>query len=105
MLINPAVHPECVLSRFLGIQRNPFSGEEYEITAEHFAELSEFRVGALRFRNDTFCWCRQATKCSTGGRPLSFYAGAWQFIQGGGDHAYRGFVEQTPLILRFAGMD
>lgn len=36
---------------------------------------------------------------------IEFYAGAWQFIQGGGDHAYRGFVEQTPLMLRFAGMD
>jgi predicted esterase YcpF (UPF0227 family) len=35
---------------------------------------------------------------------VAFYAGAQQFVQGGGDHAYRGFVAQLPAILRFAGV-
>jgi predicted esterase YcpF (UPF0227 family) len=35
---------------------------------------------------------------------VAFYAGAWQFVQGGGDHAFQGFVAQIPVILRFAGV-
>jgi predicted esterase YcpF (UPF0227 family) len=36
---------------------------------------------------------------------VAFYAGAWQFVQGGGDHAFHHFVTQIPVILRFAGVD
>ena len=30
------------------------------------------------------------------------YAGAFQYVQGGGDHAFQGFEAQIPAILRFA---
>jgi predicted esterase YcpF (UPF0227 family) len=33
---------------------------------------------------------------------VSFYAGAWQRLQGGGDHALRNFEAVIPAILRFA---
>lgn len=33
---------------------------------------------------------------------VAFYGGAWQYVQGGGDHAFRGFDAQIPAILRFA---
>jgi predicted esterase YcpF (UPF0227 family) len=35
---------------------------------------------------------------------VAFYAGAWQFLQGGGDHAFTGFAAQIPALLRFAGV-
>ena len=33
---------------------------------------------------------------------VAHYAGAWQYVQGGGDHAFQGFDAQIPAILRFA---
>ena len=33
---------------------------------------------------------------------VAYYAGAWQYVQGGGDHAFQGFDAQIPAILRFA---
>ena len=36
---------------------------------------------------------------------VAFYAGAWQFVRGGGDHAFHDFAAQLPVILRFAGVD
>jgi len=36
---------------------------------------------------------------------IGFYARAWQFVQGGGDHAYQGFDAQIPTILRFCGVE
>jgi predicted esterase YcpF (UPF0227 family) len=38
-------------------------------------------------------------------RAVAFYQGAWQFVQGGGDHAFAGFEAQIPAILRFAGLE
>jgi hypothetical protein len=35
---------------------------------------------------------------------VGFYAGAWQFVQGGGDHAFTGFERQIPAILAFGGV-
>ena len=33
------------------------------------------------------------------------YAGASQFVQGGGDHGFRDFDAQIPAVLRFAGVE
>jgi predicted esterase YcpF (UPF0227 family) len=35
---------------------------------------------------------------------VRFYAGAWQFVEGGGDHAFRVFEAQLPNVLRFCGI-
>ena len=35
---------------------------------------------------------------------LAFYAGAYQLVEGGGDHAFAGFERHVPSILRFAGV-
>jgi predicted esterase YcpF (UPF0227 family) len=32
------------------------------------------------------------------------YAGAWQYVRGGGDHAFQDYAAQLPAILRFAGV-
>ena len=35
---------------------------------------------------------------------VRFYCGAWQFVRGGGDHAFGDFAAQLPAVLRFAGV-
>src|SRR5260370_25427690 len=44
VLINPAIRPAKSLASYLGPQRNTVSGETYELTHEHFAELEAFNV-------------------------------------------------------------
>jgi predicted esterase YcpF (UPF0227 family) len=36
---------------------------------------------------------------------VAFYAGAFQYVQGGGDHSFQDFARQIPALLRFAGVD
>src|SRR6185437_10215901 len=38
-LLNPAVHPQRHFGRYLGRQRNLYTGEEFELTVEHVDEL------------------------------------------------------------------
>jgi predicted esterase YcpF (UPF0227 family) len=35
---------------------------------------------------------------------VRFYAGAWQFVHGGGSHAFDDFEAQISAVLRFAAV-
>lgn len=104
VLVNPALDPERTLASYLGRQHNPSTDEEYEFTANHLAELSALRVERITRPERYLLLVRAGDELLDWRRAVAFYAGAWQFIQGGGDHAYRDFAEQVPLVLRFAGV-
>jgi predicted esterase YcpF (UPF0227 family) len=105
VLINPAVHPDRDLAPYLGEQRNPFTGEVYELTAGHFAELSTFKVARIARPQRYLLLVQTGDEMLDYRVAVAFYAGAWQFLQGGGDHAFHDFAVQIPVILRFAGVD
>jgi predicted esterase YcpF (UPF0227 family) len=105
VLINPAVHPDCDLAPYIGAQRNPYTGEEYELTAGHFAELSAFKVARIARPRRYLLLVQTGDEVLDYRVAVVFCAGAWQFVQGGGDHAFQDFAAQTPVILRFAGVD
>jgi len=104
VLINPALHPYQDLAPYLGPQRNLYTGEEYELTAEHFAQLMALRVPRITRPERYLLLVQTGDEILDYRAALSYYAGAWQFVQGGGDHGYRGFEEQIPMILRFGGI-
>jgi hypothetical protein len=105
VLINPALGPHESLAPYLGPQRNPYTDESYELTAEHLAELEALQVARIT-RPERYLLLVQAGDDLLDYRvAVARLAGAWQFVQGGGDHAYQGFAAQIPAILRFAGVD
>jgi predicted esterase YcpF (UPF0227 family) len=105
VLINPAVHPDRDLAAYLGEQRNPYTGEVYELTAGHFAELSAFKIARIARPQRYLLLVQTGDEVLDYRVAVAFYAGAWQFVQGGGDHAFHDFAMQIPVILRFAGVD
>lgn len=105
VLINPAVHPDRDLAPYLGAQRNPYTGEAYELTAGHFAELSAFKVARIARPHHYLLLVQTGDEVLDYRVAVAFYAGAWQFVRGGGDHAFHDFAAQLPVILRFAGVD
>jgi len=105
VLINPALHPERDLAAYIGLQRSPVTGEEYELTTEHFAEFAALKVERIRDPERYLLLVQTGDELLDYRQAVAFYAGAWQYVQGGGDHAYRAFAEQIPLVLRFAGVD
>jgi len=105
VLINPAVHPDRDLAPYLGPQRNAYTGEAYELTPGHFAELSALKVARIARPQRYLLLAQTGDEVLDYRVAVAFYAGAWQFVQGGGDHAFRDFAAQIPAILRFAGVD
>lgn len=103
VLINPTTRPNEDLAPYLGRQRNLYTGEEYELTQEHLAELAALKVARITRPERYLLLVQTGDEVLDYRDAVRFYAGAWQFVQGGGDHAFCDFDAQIPAILRFAG--
>ena len=105
VLINPALAPDRDLAAYLGTQSNPYTGETYEFTPDHLAEMAALKVSCITRPERYLLMVQTEDEVLDYRRAVAFYAGAWQFVQGGGDHAFRDFAAQISPILRFAGVD
>ncbi len=103
-LINPAVRPYDDLRRYAGIQENLYSGERFEVTEAHFAELAAMRVPRITRPERYFLLQRSGDEVLDWREAVAFYAGAAQYVAGGGDHGWVDFDTEVPAVLRFAGV-
>jgi len=105
VMINPAVRPYEDLQPYLGIQTNLYTGEAFEVTVTHFAELRELRRARITRPARYFLLVESGDEVLDYREAVAFYGGAWQYVRGGGDHAFQDYERQLPAILRFAGVD
>ena len=103
VLINPAVRPDRDLRPYAGTQVNLHTGEPFEVTAAHFDELKAMRVVRITRPERYFLLVESGDEVLDYREAVAFYAGAYQFVQGGGDHAFAGFDAQIPAVLAFCG--
>lgn len=104
VLINPAVRPFDDLRRYAGMQTNLHTAETFEVTADHFAELAALRVTRISNPERYFLLVQSGDEVLDWRESVAFYGGAFQSVEGGGDHAFQWFDAQIPAILRFAGV-
>jgi hypothetical protein len=101
VMINPAVRPFDDLAPHRGTQTNMYSGETFEVTDGHFDELRALAVARITRPERYFLLVQSGDEVLDWRAAVNHYAGAWQFVQGGGDHAFQAFDAQIPAILRF----
>jgi len=101
VVINPAIRPCDDLRPFLGHQRNPHTGENYEVTPAHFAELAGLAVARIARPERYFLLARSGDELLDWRAAAAFYAGAFQYVAGGGDHGWVDFDAEVPSVLRF----
>jgi uncharacterized protein len=100
VLLNPAVNPLRDLGRYLGPQRNLYTGEPYELTTAHIDELRALEVGRVDPQ-------RYLLIVETGDEVLDYreavtrFAGARQIVIEGGNHNLVHFPEHLPAVLDF----
>jgi uncharacterized protein len=102
VLINPAVRPYEDLAPYLGIQTNLYTGEAFEVTPAHFTELRALAVARITRPSRYFLLVETGDEVLDYRVAVRFYAGAWQYVRGGGDHGFADYLAQVPPILRFA---
>ena len=103
VLINPTVRPFDDLKPYIGAQVNMYSGETFEVTELHFEELRALRVPRITRPDRYLLLVQSGDEVLDYRLAVAFYGGAYQYVQGGGDHAFANFEAQMPTILRFAG--
>ncbi len=103
VLLNPAVRPYDLLAGSVGRQKNFHTGEEYDFTLQHIAELRAFEVGAITP-------ARYLLLVETADEVLDYrhavekYRGARQLVIKGGDHGFSDFADHLDVVLRFCGV-
>ena len=100
VLINPLVEAPPSLSEFLGPQTNLYTGEIFDFTVSHIAQLSSLAVKQINPE-------RYLLMVETGDEVLDYrlavahYAGCQQIVLAGGDHSFSRFTEFVPQLLEF----
>lgn len=102
VLINPAIRPYEDLEPYRGAQTNLYTGESFDVTDDHFDELRALAVPRITRPGRYFLLVQSGDEVLDYREAVAYCAGAWQYVQGGGDHAFQGFDAQIPAILRFA---
>jgi hypothetical protein len=102
-LINPTTRPYDDLQAWRGVQTNLYTGEAFDVTDAHFAELRALAVPRITRPARYFLLVETGDEVLDYRLAVTFYGGAFQYVRGGGDHSFTDFAEQIPAILRFAG--
>ena len=102
VLINPALRPWDDLRAYLGTQTNFHSGPTFEVTAAHLTKLRALAVPGITQPDRYFLLVRSGDEVLPWNEAVTFYAGAWQYVKGGGDHGWADFAEEVEAVLRFA---
>ena len=103
VLLNPVVRPYELLTGLVGRQRNFHTGEEYDFTVQHVAELRAFEV-------ERVTPARYLLLAATGDEVLDYrlaverYRGCRQILIEGGDHGLSNFSDYLDDVLDFCGV-
>jgi predicted esterase YcpF (UPF0227 family) len=103
VLLNPAVRPYELLDGYIGRQKNYHTGEEYDFTALHVAELRALEIDAITPG-------RYLLLAATGDAVLDYhcaverYRGARQIVIEGSDHSLSNFADYIDPVLEFCGV-
>ena len=103
VLINPAIRPHEDLRSHMGPQKNCHTGEEYELTRDHLAELAALASPRITRPERYFLLVRTGDEVLAWRDASAVYAGAYQYVKGGGDHGWEDFNAEVKSVLRFAG--
>jgi len=101
VVVNPAVRPYELLYKYLGVQRNIYTDEEYALTAAHIDQLKALEVQPITGSE------RYLLMLQTGDEVLDFrqaiakYRGCPQIMIEGGDHGFQNFSDYIERILAF----
>ncbi len=103
VLINPAVRLAALLEDEVGrLQRNHYSGEEYEFTERHLKGFADLEVTSLRDISKYTLMVQKGDKVIDHADAVRFYAGCRQIVEEGGDHGFVGFERHLAVITDLA---
>jgi predicted esterase YcpF (UPF0227 family) len=104
VLVNPAVVAYLSLADFVGPQTNLYTGETFDFTLAHVAEIEALDVAQITRPERYWLLAETGDELLDYRQAVARYRGAKQTIIEGGDHGFQHFEEFLDPILAFAGL-
>jgi predicted esterase YcpF (UPF0227 family) len=101
-LLNPAVRPARHFHRYLGPQRNLYTGEEFVLTQEHVDELAAIEPASITRPERYWLFLETGDEVLDYREAAAFYRGALHTVVRGGDHTLVSFPEHVPELAAWA---
>lgn len=105
VLVNPAVFPEGFdPTPFVGRHQNLYTGETFDFTWAHVAQIEALRLPALSRPERFWLLAEEDDEVLDTRVAVARFAGARQTVLPGGDHSFTRWHDYLDAILDFAGM-
>jgi len=99
--LNPAVHPQRHFDRYLGPQQNLYTGERFDLTPGHVAELAAIDPPAITRPERYWLIVETGDEVLDYREAVRRYAGCRQDVFAGGDHSFTRFPDLLPQLFEF----
>ncbi len=100
VLLNPAVRPYELLASLVGRQKNFHTGEEYDFTPQHLAELRSLEVERIA-PGRYLLIAAKGDEVLDYRRAVERYRGCRQIVIEGGDHGLSDFADYLDAVIEF----
>ncbi|WP_374260456.1 YqiA/YcfP family alpha/beta fold hydrolase [Zoogloea sp.] len=104
VLVNPAVIAPLSLSAYLGTQTHMYTGEPFDFTDEHIAQLRAIETPTITRPERYWLMVETGDEVLDYRHAVARYAGARQTVLDGGDHSFTQWDKYLDPILQFAGL-
>ena len=102
VLLNPAVHPHTHFRRYLGAQKNLYTGQSFVLTEDHVEELRAADPPAITRPGRYWLFVETGDEVLDYREATAYYAGALHVVVRGGDHSLVSFPEHIPELVDWA---
>jgi predicted esterase YcpF (UPF0227 family) len=101
LLINPAVSPDLLLTKYQGEQTHPYLDQRYKIDENYINQLKRLNVKSLT--NPALAWVllQEGDEVLDYKEALNKYQGSKITCESGGDHSFVGFERYLAEIIHF----
>ncbi|MGL1832365.1 YqiA/YcfP family alpha/beta fold hydrolase [Rhodocyclaceae bacterium SMB388] len=103
-LVNPAVVAPAALEAWVGRQTNLYTGESFDFTHRHIAELQTLDVASITHPERYWLLVETGDELLDYRDAVAKYRGARQTVIEGGDHGFSHWTDYIDDVLRFAGL-
>ena len=104
VLVNPAVVAPLSLEAWIGPQINLYTGESFDFTEAHIAELRALDVPAISRPERYWLLVETGDEVLDYRAAVTKYAGARQTVLPGGDHGFSRWGDYLDAVLAFSGL-
>lgn len=99
VLINPAVISQLPMEGFIGTHQWLYTGEPFEFTAQHIAELRAMDLPRVTNPQRFWLMLEEGDETLDYRQAVAYYAGAKQTVLTGGDHTFTRWADYLDAVI------